>query len=73
MEFKKDGIIQNRAKVVLDNAIDLLEKVKNEGLFEALEKGIFGDVKRAKDGGKGLDGVSQKSNNYLNPFINLMK
>ena len=73
VEFKRDGIIQKRAKVVLDNAIDLLEKVEKEGLFNALEKGIFGDVKRAKDGGKGLDGVSQKDSQYLNPFITLMK
>jgi len=72
VEFKKDGIIQNRAKTVLDNAIDLLEKVEQEGLFNALEKGIFADVKRAKDGGKGLDGVVGKSGNYLNPFTSIM-
>ena len=73
VEFKQDGIIQTRAKEVLDNAINLLENIETEGLFNALEKGIFGDVKRAKDGGKGLDGVVQKSQNYLNPFIELMK
>ncbi len=73
MEFKKGGIIQQRAKTVLDNAIDLLEQVDNEGLFNALEKGIFGDVKRSKTGGKGLEGVAMKSENYSNPFIELMK
>ena len=73
VEFKKDGIIQNRAKTVLNNAIELLETVENEGLFNALEKGIFGDVKRAKDGGKGLEGVVEKSENYLNPFLNQLK
>ena len=73
MEFKKDGIIQNRAKEVLDNAVALLEKIVSEGLFNALEKGIFADVKRPKNGGKGLDGVCQKGENYMNPFINLMK
>ena len=72
VEFKRDGIIQNRAKTVLNNAIDLLEKVEQEGLFNALEKGIFADVKRAKDGGKGLDGVVEKSGNYLNPFIHIL-
>jgi len=50
-----------------------LEKIVAEGLFNALEKGIFGDVKRPKNGGKGLDGVCQKGENYMNPFINLMK
>ncbi len=72
VEFKKDGIIQNRAKEVLNNAIALLENIEREGLFTALEKGIFGDVKRPKNGGKGLDGVAAKGANYYNPFIELM-
>jgi beta-lysine 5,6-aminomutase alpha subunit len=73
VEFKTNGIIQKRAQEVLDNAFALLEKVEKEGLFSALEKGIFGNVKRSKTGGKGLSGVSQKSDNYLNPFVGLMK
>ena len=47
--------------------------MNEEGLFSALEKGIFGDVKRPRNGGKGLDGVVAKGKNYSNPFINLMK
>lgn len=73
MEFKENGIIRNRAKEVLDNAIALLEQMTSEGLFNALEKGIFGDVKRSRVGGKGLEGVVEKGANYMNPFINLMK
>ena len=73
MEFKEGGIIRNRAKEVLDNAISLLEQMTSEGLFNALEKGIFGDVKRSRVGGKGLDGVVEKGANYMNPFFNLMK
>ncbi|MDR1792642.1 MAG: lysine 5,6-aminomutase subunit alpha [Bacteroidales bacterium] len=73
IEFKKDGIIQKRAKKVLQDAIDLLEKMQKEGLFTALEKGIFGDVKRSKTGGKGLDGVVLKSQNYQNPFVEAMR
>ena len=72
MEFKKDGMIQNRAKEVLDKATSLLENIEREGLFTALEKGIFADVKRPKNGGKGLDGVAPKGTNYYNPFIELM-
>ena len=37
------------------------------------EKGIFADVKRPKDGGKGLAGVVVKSGEYFNPFIEGMK
>lgn len=48
MEFKENGICRNRAKLVLDNTITLLEEINKEGLFTALEKGIFGDVKRPK-------------------------
>jgi len=58
---------------VLDDTISLLETLEKEGLFNALEKGIFGDVKRSKTGGKGLDGVAQKSKNYFNSFVELMK
>lgn len=72
VEFKKDGIIQRRAQEVLAKATELLERMEKEGLFSALEKGIFADVKRAKTGGKGLDGVAPKGKNYYNPFIQLM-
>lgn len=73
MEFKEGGICRERVKLVLNNTIELLEDLNNEGLFLALEKGKFGDVKRPKNGGKGLAGVCQKGNNYLNPFIDLLK
>lgn len=73
MEFKKDGLIQTRAKTVLNDAIALLEDVNKLGLFEALQRGIFADIKRPINGGKGLAGVSQKGEGYYNPFINLMK
>ena len=73
MEFKEGGICRNRVKEVLGNTIQLLEDITKEGLFTALEKGIFGDVKRPKNGGKGLEGVTMKGENYLNPFVELMK
>ena len=73
VEFKDGGIVKTRAKEVLNNATELLENMEKEGLFTALEKGIFGGVKRPKNGGKGLDGVTEKGPNYFNPFIELMK
>ncbi len=73
VEFKEGGIIRQRAALVLDNAVELLEELVKDGLFNALEKGKFGDVKRPKNGGKGLDGVVAKGSNYSNPFIDLMK
>jgi beta-lysine 5,6-aminomutase alpha subunit len=73
VEFTKDGIIRRRASEVLDNACRLLECVKEEGLFASLEKGTFAGVRRQREGGKGLDGVTRKSPLYWNPFIELFK
>ena len=73
IEFKKGGIIQSRAAEVLKKATDLLAEIEKQGMFTTLEKGIFADIKRPKDGGKGLDGVVIKTPEYFNPFIPLMK
>lgn len=70
--FKEDGIMQKRAQFVLDEADKLLSQVKADGLFHTIEQGKFGGVKRARDGGKGLEGVCVKDEQYFNPFIPLM-
>ncbi|MCX7654090.1 MAG: lysine 5,6-aminomutase subunit alpha [Fervidobacterium sp.] len=66
--FKPGGIIQRRAQEVLDQAIELLEKMREDGLFKSLEKGVFANTKRSMKGGKGLDGVFEKGKYYYNPF-----
>ena len=71
VEFKEGGIIQSRAQEVLAKANELLAEVEKEGLFNTIEKGIFGGVKRPFDGGHGLEGVCTKGENYFNPFIAL--
>ncbi|MDB4497719.1 lysine 5,6-aminomutase subunit alpha [Gammaproteobacteria bacterium] len=73
VEFKKGGIIQSRVTKVVDDATGLLEELEKDGLFDALEQGKFGDVKRPKDGGKGLSGVVAKGDHYFNPFMELLK
>lgn len=73
VEFKEDGIIRRRAQFVLEEALKLLEGMEKEGLFTALEKGMFGDVKRPRNGGKGLEGVAARNDRYINPFIDIMK
>lgn len=73
IEFKKGGIIQSRANEVLEKATALLGEIEQQGMFATLEQGIFADIKRPKDGGKGLDGVVIKNTSYFNPFIELMK
>lgn len=71
--YKEDGIIRNRANEVLTKATDLLVEIEQLGLFTTIEKGIFADVKRPKDGGKGLNGVVVKDEKHFNPFIEEMK
>jgi len=72
IEYKKDGIIQKRAHEVLKQAADMLEQIETEGLLSTIEQGKFAGVKRALDGGKGLQGVTRKHEKYFNPFIDLM-
>ena len=73
MTFKPDGIMAHRADEVLTKAADLLEKIERDGLFATLERGTFADIKRMRDGGKGLNGVVLRSESYYNPFLSLLQ
>ncbi len=73
IEFKKDGMMQNRAKEVLDQTISFLEEVNNKGLFNAIEQKMFAEISRPKNGGKGLDGVYEKSPHYYNPVYEYLE
>jgi beta-lysine 5,6-aminomutase alpha subunit len=65
--FRPGGRIEQRARQVLEEAVKLLEEIRETGLFHALEKGMFADVKRSRTGGKGLEGVLKKNPDYYNP------
>lgn len=69
VEYKKDGIIQKRAQKVLADANELLLQIEKDGLFPTIEAGKFAAVKRPMDGGKGLEGVCTRDEQYFNPFI----
>jgi len=73
MTFKPDGIMAHRADEVLTKAADLLEKIEHDGLFATLEHGTFADIKRMRDGGKGLNGVVLRAEGYYNPFLTLLE
>lgn len=64
--FKEDGFIQKRAHEVLESAHELLKQIAKDGMFNTLANGVFADTKRPIDGGKGLDGVFKKSDDYVN-------
>lgn len=73
IEFKKDGIIRKRAVEVLDETVKMLSAIRKIGLFKAIESGMFADIKRTSDGGKGLDGVFEKEDGYYNPVETYLK
>ena len=68
IEFRKDGLMVRRAHQVLEEAVGFLETLDEIGLMEALAQGHFAEVKRPRDGGKGLDGLQEKGPEYYNPF-----
>jgi beta-lysine 5,6-aminomutase alpha subunit len=73
IEFKPGGIIQTRAHDVLAGAHELLVRIAEEGLFAALGEGVFGDVPRQVDEGRGTEGIVEVDEGYLNPASELMR
>jgi beta-lysine 5,6-aminomutase alpha subunit len=69
IEFKKDGIIAQRAQRVLDEVELFMRELKKIGLMEAIAQGKFANISRLVDGGKGLDGVFEKGSDYSNPVM----
>ncbi len=72
----RDGFIQTRARQVLSESIDLLERIVHDSdpagdapLLAAIADGTFGLMKRPADRGKGLDGVFERAPGYDNPAI----
>ncbi|MFX1417855.1 MAG: lysine 5,6-aminomutase subunit alpha [Promethearchaeota archaeon] len=70
--FKQGGLMERRVDEVLNKTYDLLQEIEKLGLFKTIEKGVFANIKRPIEGGKGLDGVFKKEKDYFNPFIDLM-
>ena len=67
-----DGLIATRARHVLGEAVDLLERIVDDSLLAAIADGTFGLMRRPADGGKGLDGVARRAPGYVNPAVDLL-
>jgi beta-lysine 5,6-aminomutase alpha subunit len=74
------GFIQRRAREVLGESIALLERIAADTdahgdppLLAAIADGTFGLMKRPAHGGRGLDGVAEKSAAYYNPATELLE
>ena len=68
IEYRRGGVIQQRAQQVLREGAELLERVHERGLFEELAAGTFADVFRPREGGKGREGVALRAPEYFNPM-----
>jgi len=68
-----DGFIATHARQVLSEAVELLERIVDDGLLNAIGDGTFGLMKRPADAGKGLAGVAKRAPGYVNPAIDLLE
>jgi beta-lysine 5,6-aminomutase alpha subunit len=73
IEFRRGGIVQTRAQEVLAGAHALLARIAERGLFASLGEGVFGDVPRQIDEGRGTEGIVTVREGYFNPMIELMR
>ncbi|MFI6761302.1 lysine 5,6-aminomutase subunit alpha [Micromonospora sp. NPDC050417] len=67
------GFIQARAARVLGEAVELLSRIADDTLLNAIAEGTFGIMKRPADRGKGLDGVAPHAEGYYNPATELLE
>ncbi|MBU1142256.1 MAG: lysine 5,6-aminomutase subunit alpha [Firmicutes bacterium] len=70
--YNPEGKIVKRAHQVLNSALKLLEQIQKDGMFKSLEKGVFAEISRHENGGKGLKGVYEKHVDYQNPILEIM-
>jgi beta-lysine 5,6-aminomutase alpha subunit len=67
------GFIQSRARRVLGEAVDLLARIADDGLLNAIADGTFGITRRPADRGRGLDGVARHEAGYYNPATDILE
>ncbi len=68
-----DGFIATRARQVLAESVELLERICDDTLLQAIADGTFGITRRPPDGGKGLAGVVPHAAGYYNPATALLE
>ncbi|MEO7112793.1 MAG: lysine 5,6-aminomutase subunit alpha [Polyangiaceae bacterium] len=73
IQWKPGGIVETRAREILDRAHALLTEVEAETIWTAIGRGAFADVKRTLTGGKGHKGVVLREPSYLNPILDVLE
>jgi beta-lysine 5,6-aminomutase alpha subunit len=67
------GFIDQRARQVLGESVELLRRIGDQGLLNAIADGTFGITRRPPDGGRGLEGVIERAEGYFNPAAELLE
>jgi beta-lysine 5,6-aminomutase alpha subunit len=67
-DWREDSLVARWADQILREAVELLQEMNKLGLFKALEAGLFAGIKRSPEGGRGLEGVIKRNEQYSNPF-----
>lgn len=67
-DWREDSLVARWAGQILRKAVELLQELDRLGLFKGLEAGLFADIKRSPEGGRGLEGVILRNETYFNPF-----
>ena len=71
-EWREDSLVASRAHEILHDAVALLHQMDDLGLFQGLQAGLFADIKRSPDSGRGLEGVIERNEAYFNPFYEVL-
>ncbi len=71
-DWREDSLVARWADQILRDAVELLLEMDALGLFKGIEAGLFADIKRSPEGGRGLDGVIKRGASYFNPFYDAL-
>lgn len=73
LSWSPNGKVIRRARAVLEDTHRLLHKVEQLGLTKAISIGLFANMVREIEGGKGLEGVLKRDRHYWNPVMTLLE
>ena len=71
-DWREDSLVARWASQILCDAVELLREMDKLGLFKGLEAGLFANIKRTPEGGRGLEGVITRNEQYFNPFYEML-
>src|SRR5260221_9280823 len=67
-DWREDSLIARWAGQILREAVELLREIDKLGLLNGLEAEFLPARKAFPEGGRGLEGVIERSEHYFNPF-----